>query len=473
MSTDAVIVLVLSIVAGVMIILLIIAEVMRAIERSRNAQLPADTSDTWHFWIPATGEEVFTEPTRPDRVYRFTLEGTYAFSFGLVFSHAGEADAFYHADYGGNYSSRYEGIRINGKELGRLSPASLFEDRFIHRYSFQLDGTGDRLVLQLHCPHSTGSSSQENALRFTLEELPAAIPTLRSLRQQEEDQRRQDEERQARAEARAARRVVRRRQQAEQELQALALQAAQAVEQSAQQECERVLRAKADELIRRVARESNVFDENFRERFVRKNRQLILTKIEPDLGRLWVQEHEQLFADPELVAFLKIHAPQVLEWFDRRVEMIQFAERLDLPAHFYDEVENRLAAGEKVSSEPLALRLYDLEREAGILAGHRSSYLKGNEAGWENLVSAADERLEAIRTEITRRKDFLKSRGLPTDSKPQPDQEHSHMDQFVGLWQEEQETLGKLNGDDDAIEQARVLYAQERAKLFDQDSQYT
>ena len=147
MSTDVVIVLILSTVAGVMVILLIIAAVMSAIEQTRSAQLPADTSDTWHFWIPATGEEVFTEPTRPDRVYRFTLEGTYAFSFGLVFSHAAEADAFYHTDYDSSYSSRYEGIRINGRELRQLSPASLSEDRFLHRYSFQLDGTGDRLVL--------------------------------------------------------------------------------------------------------------------------------------------------------------------------------------------------------------------------------------------------------------------------------------------------------------------------------------
>src|SRR5439155_21317978 len=42
----------------------------------------------------------------------------------------------------------------------------------------------------------------------------------------------------------------------------------------------------------------------------------------------WIQEYDDIFKQDELVAALRWDAPEVLEWHERRLDMILLAERL-------------------------------------------------------------------------------------------------------------------------------------------------
>lgn len=272
--------------------------------------------------IPASGRETFTPVLLADRVYRFTISGCYDFSrYGTFSTKHQRADGVFCTNHLHNFLCRYQGFHVNGESVAQGTLACWKEDRRAHQYSFQLDGQGEWLPVQLEPPPNGISSG---SLSLSIELLPPGTPTSR-------------ERAEAAAEVKAQKAAAKRRQRQEQaQLRAKAKAEAEArkreeeeaqrqrQEQWAEQKSQAVLKRKVAKLALRTHEERNIFDSSYQTDFVRRNRDKILNK----LGHDWRQEYEELKLDEQLVAALTEQAPGVLKWHEKRLDLVLMAERL-------------------------------------------------------------------------------------------------------------------------------------------------
>jgi len=293
--------------------------------------------------VPANGLEKFTPVLLPERVYRLEISGTYRFRWGgLFFGGEADADARYYTDAQENFvlTKKYKGIRLNGVSASTL--ASWTEDRADNCYSCMLDGAGERIPVQLSPPEGRYERHPEKGahLILSIELQPAGTVTSKARREaaataRAEAQRLQEQEERQRLEALAATRtaaeVARAAAKSAQERaqQAEALQKKQDEEQQAillaGQLNRKWIEARVYSLSVMVHHNSNFLDSQFCEQFVRKHLKEILKSKEG-----WSSEYSELMAYPDLVTALQLQAPQVLQWYERRVDMISMAERLTI-----------------------------------------------------------------------------------------------------------------------------------------------
>ncbi len=275
----------------------------------------------WFLEIPATAKEVFTSPTIDGRVYELTVSGTYQFTYiRFIFEKEGSADALFFVDKQQNYTQRYPGLAIDGRSVTDHSVEQLRNDRYLHRYVFRLDGTGDRFVIKLTPPKCGWS---KGCLELKVARLGATVVT-RKAKLEAERGARESENLALQAAALVAERKAAREQRRRLRQEA----AANAEEEERQiaaikQEQEAVIQAEVRKLALRVHQDSNVFDEQYRQRFVHKHRDELLG----ELGESWSAEYEKVMTNNELVSALQSLAQDVIVWFELRVEMVLAAQR--------------------------------------------------------------------------------------------------------------------------------------------------
>ncbi|PWU11998.1 MAG: hypothetical protein C5B51_01595 [Terriglobia bacterium] len=255
--------------------------------------------------IPAFGSGVFSEILEAGVVYKLVISGTYDYGFAGFRSFHGKADAVYGTDVQGRYCVPYDGLRLDGIGVRLLD--SWQEDRASHEYSCLYEGQAKRVTFSLKPPHSYHSAGE---LEVRIVRQPAGTQTAVA-REQAEEQKRQ-----------AAEEALR---QAEQQAKATRAAAEQAARfQAEHARVKAALQAKVEALRRSVHQNRNLFDRDYRLNLVEQYQGKILT----DWRAGWVREYNEIFADPPLVAALTSQAREVLDWHERRIDLILLAERL-------------------------------------------------------------------------------------------------------------------------------------------------
>ncbi len=293
-----------------------------------------------------------------DQRYKITISGVYRYRCWLVWY---EADACFE-QAGLNFDTRYHKLFFDGKPSG----APVFEeDRYLHRYSFPITGTGKRLSILFHPPTKrqpvtegglkatiTPLSEEEHlvldgverdtlagqeqllieAERARIEAARQQRRELRAERSRAAAARRQQEEEQLRREQ------ERRRQEAKQRAEAIKNKRdqkaqAQKLEEErrrAQQERERVeqqahqaaLQEQVMGLQIRSHLEGNVLDQQYRENLTTNHREKVF-----GLRRVIFEEYTQLMRNGDLIGTVRQQAPRVLEFLEAQVELVKLAER--------------------------------------------------------------------------------------------------------------------------------------------------
>lgn len=259
--------------------------------------VPKPVPTCWKMSVPPGGTEAFTPvPLLAGRVYRVTFTGTYSRSGG------GSADAIFYTDAQRNFTQRYTGVEVAGYAAGRGELDSWTENRADHRYSCLIEGTGDRCPIRIIGPKDWKPYGQ---LIAEIELLPVGAPRVA-----------------ARYQAAAAARAL----EAQKEEAAQKLAEQQELQRQLQAEQDRrqaEIQLKVHELSVRVHHDHNWLDPAFCEEYVKKHQHDIAQSRSK-----WMHEYQTLMADAELVGALRTKAPEVLDFYERRVDMIRFAERL-------------------------------------------------------------------------------------------------------------------------------------------------
>jgi hypothetical protein len=479
--------------------------------------------------VPATGREVFSEKLQPGVCYRVVVSGVYSYSPpALFFKRYGQADAVYLATAQGNFSARYyeccdeyHGVQVNGRPLPEQD--SYTEDRHSHEYSFLVEGKGERLAFQLFPPKHTSS---DGSLSVSVRVAPAGVKT--SVGRADENARRaQREEKLERLRAQYGAKVA-------------ALQA-------------------------KVREEGNFLDPAFCRDFLAKHQDQLLH----DLRHAWEREHQHTCSDPGLIEALRAFAPEVLTWFDRKIELVNAAERqaVMLPEaessatsaprqltattlpfveqaiaklfrlteqlveegaalagdrnenlhrpelqrlsrqlafwygelrrfgidaatpeeaeiqmfpkcpppvpSIYEEMMQRMRAGEKLSPDPLVHRLQDLSATERKFRGWRQSAIYQHRL---EDVDMLDRRLESLRHEVVELKSFLDSIGCAVDLRPSrpPEQREPNLEEQIMRLSNMEKRLKEhfaSMGQPERAEQLEAMFANEVARLFAPDDE--
>lgn len=244
------------------------------------------------------GVEQFTSPLLCGRVYKMTVTGVY---YHQSWTEEAAADAAYQQDHPhGSFTVPYSGLEFKGFAGRYLDPWE--EDRHLHEYVRLIEGTGQRLAISLKPPkYCVGRRGQ---LQVYLEIQPIGTMTIFG----------RDE-----ATAKAKKLAEEKAKNAAEQ------QEKQRLQQEALTYRKETIQRRVSELAIRVDQERNFLDLAFCQQFVIKNQQQVLGQ----LGALWKQEHQKLVVDQELTAAVRQQAPEVLTWFQQRVDMVVLAERLD------------------------------------------------------------------------------------------------------------------------------------------------
>lgn len=150
---------------------------------------------------------------------------------------------------------------------------------------------------------------------------------LEQLRKREETkakQEREQEETTQRLKRDDERREFRRQQEA---LERIEEEQRQRLEQ--EQEKEKLLVAQVKALRRRVEHEPNIFNEDYRKAYAKNKTAEVLKEHRQE----WLNGHNALMYNEELASRIKEEAPEVLQWFRLRNEIIYEAERLAVTKH--------------------------------------------------------------------------------------------------------------------------------------------
>jgi hypothetical protein len=479
--------------------------------------------------VPATGIEAFSDVLLAGRLYEINVSGTCKYQFGDY----SEFDAAYQQNMAKNFSQRHDRLLVSERPLRQCD--RFIEDRATHTYSAWIEGAGTRLSFRV----KDGHDYVNGGFRVDIEVLPQGTRSPSDLRREHEE----------REEAIRFQQVLAERQKAEQ----------------ARREAEAERRV--DELKRRVHHNRNFLDAEFRREYVRKNSAALLSNLRQE----WTNEYDTIFSDAELIARLRNVAPEVLDFYNCRINMILDAERVQIvpispvpaaappsanrqitattmghvsksiqelfqftemfdrqsqalaldeneQAHesklsraiagmaycykdlkrfgidadspeaaemqffqlcpppaptVYEELIQKLKKRKSVPPDALCERLEDLHREKIILqARRRASIRQGDDQERDDI----DRRLADVRREATEIKAFLEAIKVPVEFKDrhEREQELSLEEKFIQLYSGKKRVIDYLTkeGDPQAVENVEALYAQEQARLFEQDSSY-
>jgi len=215
-------------------------------------------------YVPANSCEVFTELLEVGSVYRLDCWGVYGYGGPAWLGMSYTADAVYAPDGVGNFSVPYWGMCVDGKPISAMD--SFAEDRYLHGYCGLVEGAGRRLALRLSAPNGYSSNA---GVRVAIELMPRGTKTAR----------------------------VRQVEQVEMQKRAI------------EQEEQRVKFEQKVEALRSYVRENgNFLDENFCQDYLARFPEKLLCEHREQ----WSREYRAVFCDPNLVAALKVCAPEVL-----------------------------------------------------------------------------------------------------------------------------------------------------------------
>lgn len=302
--------IVLGAIGSILIVAILIFIVFAMMTTSANCQTPPSDPNRQTMIILADGCEVFTpQPLLAGEVYKLTFTGTYVFTYGVFTDNTDSADAVYHTQYTPNFRTPYKGLSVNGN---RGSFDTWREDRSIHEYSCLFEGTGKRVPLCLNPPKGLGSGF----LTVVIELQPSGTITERLSKEMAEAYRLQAEE-------------IARQQEELRQKQSAAAKAAQEAQERLRLQNERdtlrqiALDNKVKELSDMVNHQRNFLDPYFRAEYTRQYSQELLSTHREK----WNADYDAVHADSALMVALKTKAPEVLDWYEHRHEMILAAER--------------------------------------------------------------------------------------------------------------------------------------------------
>ena len=232
--------------------------------------------------IPPNGQEAFSPVLDVGRIYNITVEGTCALiEQGSLATDKiiGYADAFYRTDNRGAFSDSHEWLLVDGHPLVALvrkGVAKIGEhDREVHRHNFQIKGSGQKVGISLR-PYWGQKiiGATPNTLTLTSEMLPEGTPW--------------------RGTACENNRSV------------------------------RALEAELELLRVRAHCESHFLDPAFQSEFANREREKIIQTLKPE----WQDQYAKFMRKRPLKKLAEEKAPEVIEWFEARVKIVQLAERL-------------------------------------------------------------------------------------------------------------------------------------------------
>ena len=267
------------------------------------------------------GREVFfPPPAHPNPLYEVSFAGVVRDRHGRL------ADALYLADDDGNFSKRFDWIRVNGRNLSNINYELIACDRFAHRYIIHFfDFTNARLTFTLD-RHARYFSSGSLTVQVTV--LPRGTLMEREQREAETIDREQES-------ARRSRELM-----ARQERMASAERFASQI---------KALCVRAETI-------PNFGNPEYLAKFARAyGEELIKTQAEIRA------EATELLEQHEIVAFLQRHHPGVVDRFLGRLRALHLAEQLVVEKHVA-----ALAAPKKEKSKPKRKLSADEVRELKV-----------------------------------------------------------------------------------------------------------
>ena len=253
--------------------------------RSKTALVAQEKSPEYRpnlISLPADGQEAFSPVLDSGRVYNITIEGMCELlSKGFLGdkSPAGRADAFYRTDDQGAFGDSHEWLRVDGDPLGELVRKGVakmgVQDREVHRHTFQIKGSGQKVGISLrpYWGQKIIGTTPSN-LMLTIEMLPEGTPWPRTA-------------------------------------------------------CEnnrslRALKAELESLRVRAHCESHFLDPAFQSEFANRERAKIIQTLKSD----WQHLYAKFMRKRSLKKLAEEKAPEIIEWLEARVKIVQLAERL-------------------------------------------------------------------------------------------------------------------------------------------------
>lgn len=392
-------------------------------------------------------------PALPAGLYRFTFNGVYRYDKLAFFVRNRWMDALYYE--GSLHTERHKCLLING--LGIETLMSCEENGATHVYTGLYEAKGASVQLSLKAPKDWYRAIS-GSIAVLIEHLENDDPLVR---------------RWAAERAQEAQIAAQQRKQYELDHE----QGVAAQRERAQQAAIRTQQAAIEKYRRVVRNQRNFLDEKYRNAYVQRNQRRILT----ELGPCWQREYDQLLSD-EHIAAIRAKAPEVLTFYELRLDMYFTAERQDVfrvepkpiitppPQSYYAELKQKLKAGENVPIQPLRDRIQDLYRQKIILEAKRRDAVRH---GRKAEIREIDAELEIVRREITDGLSVIEARGHSVDFGGHREREESMEETFFQDYRTEQRIIAQLtgNGDLQTAEAVKALYAERRAKLFQQDAE--
>jgi hypothetical protein len=261
---------------------------------------PSNERPITRLTVPTDKTEVFLPVLDPGRVYQITFEGACTFmeSSGWFSERSAALDALYRTDEAGNFATKHGLVTLGNKPIrdylsNAPREAEVMEDRQAHRYAFRVDGIAQRISVCLK--ESLGPS--DGRLTVQIDPLPegTASPGA-ALRREREAQK-------------AARHVE------------------QIEAERAAHEAKRVaVQADLERLKRRIHVDSHYTDQKFQEDFAKHHRD----KVQRILKKQWENEYERFVKNVPLKVLAEEQAPEVIQFFEARVKIVQLAERIEV-----------------------------------------------------------------------------------------------------------------------------------------------
>ncbi len=348
----------LSIILPILGVLGIAVVIVKLTHKQEPSTVPPDLSaGSWIMSLPPNGRECFTPvPLLYGRVYRFTFSGTYSYWSrrpGRWLS----ADARNHEDADGNLRVRYEGLEIDHS----TNLAGFVQDRPNNTYSCLVEGSSQKMALLLKNPTRDTVTGR---VEVNIELLPEGTlsPRAEIEAAAAEEENRAAAEQEAQAAAAAAEVLAYRQAEERKHQEAQAKEREKARAKAAEHET--ALKARVLELKVMVHHNANLFDDAYLRRLVQLQQEDILGNKDK-----WMAEYEAISKDRELHQALEQNAPEVLDWFERRVELLRAAERLGvMPPEMALEFRPRpITSRTLVSVEESITRLFELRAEVELL----------------------------------------------------------------------------------------------------------
>ncbi len=136
---------------------------------------------------------------------------------------------------------------------------------------------------------------------------------------------------------------------------------------------------------------------------------------------------------------------------------------------YYEQLMTRIRAGESAGWEPIRSRIEDLYREDLKLHVQRKRAVERKSISERDAI---DQQLVAERKERGELTDFLKSINVAVEFKDYRDQEASLLEELKNLIEEKSAAvkLFEAQNDPEGAEAIKNLYAEQQAKLFEQDT---